>query len=72
MVSVRAPLACLLGSVLLLVLADHKVAPDNCTYQVELPAQWLAFVRSFLVDLPSETVWLFSLDAQKLGTGFHD
>ena len=72
MVSVRAPLARLLGSVLLLVPADHKVAPDDCTYRVELPARWLAFVRSFLLDLPSGAVWLFSPDAKKPGTEFHD
>lgn len=37
MVSVHAPLAHLLGPVLLLVSTDHKVTPDDCTYQVELP-----------------------------------
>ena len=72
MFSVRAPLVCLLGSVLLLVPADHKVTPDDCTYRVELPSRWLAFLCSFLVDLPSGAVWLFSPDAKKPGTGFHD
>ena len=38
MVSVHALLALLLGSVLLLVPADHKVTPDDCTYWVELPS----------------------------------
>ena len=72
MVSVCALLARLLGSVLLLVPVDHKVTPDDCTYWVELPSWWRAFVRSFLADLPTGAVWLFLPDAEKPGTGFHD
>ena len=72
MVSVHAPLVHLLGSVSLLVPTDHKLTPDNCIYRVELPSRWLAFVHSFLVDLPAGAVWLFLPDTEKLGTGFHD
>ena len=72
MVSIHALFARILGSVLLLVPADHKVTPDDCTYWVELLSCWLAFVHSFLADLPSGVVWLFLPDAKKLGTGFHD